>query len=88
MDAFDEVLDATSLDDLGLYSVLEGVRKHKQIAYRRPIRINGVSYDDHTHAVTIGLARPTKGVVQVTVRPGIKAVDGRVSLDDFTAFVR
>jgi len=38
--------------------------------------------------VTINLAKPYKGVVQVTVHGGIVAADGASSLGDFTAIVK
>ena len=86
--AFDEALNSASLSNLGLYSVLGGVKTRKRIIYNKVERIKGASYNDNAHTVTINLAKPYKGVVQVTVHGGIVAANGASSLGDFRAIVK
>ena len=83
---FDEALEQGSVSNLGLYSVLGAVTKHKKTVYTKGVRIKGITFDGNAH-VTINLAKPYKGVVQVTVHGGIVATNGASSSGDFTTVV-
>jgi Ca2+-binding RTX toxin-like protein len=86
--AFDEALNPELVNNPGLYSVRGGVKAHGKTVHGKTVRIRAVNYDDTAHTVTINLARPSKGLVQVTIRPGIVAADGRASDGSFSALVK
>jgi hypothetical protein len=83
--AFDEALNPELLNNPGLYSVRGGVKKQGKTVHGKSVLIRAVNYDDTAHTVTIHLARPSKGTVQVTIRPGIIAANGGSSSSTFTA---
>jgi hypothetical protein len=83
---FNEALNATSAEALVLYRVRGPVKKHKKTVYSKPVKIKGISFDGNTR-VTINLAKPHKGAVQVTVLPGIVAANGAVGNSSFSAVV-
>jgi len=72
----------------GLYSVRGGVRKQGKAVHGKSVLIRAVNYDHTAHTVTINLARPSKGIVQVTIRPGVVAASGGSSSSPFTALVK
>ena len=86
--AFDEALNSGSAGNLELYSVFLSVEKHRKAVYSKPLRIKDVSYNGSARTVTINLAKPYKGVVEVTVHSGIVAADGQSSDEDFSAIVK
>jgi hypothetical protein len=86
--AFDEALDPGSAVNLSLYSVLGAVKSHGKTVFSKGIAIRGVNYDSNAHTVTINLARPFKGAVQVTVRAGIAATNGTSSSGSFSAVTK
>ena len=55
------------------------VKKHKETLYTKALKIKTVVYNPGTHSVTITLAKPYKGAVQVTIDPGLEAADGASS---------
>jgi hypothetical protein len=73
-------LNAASANNLSLYQVFGGVtksvKKHRQTAFTKPLRIKTAVYDPGTTSVTISLARPYKGAVNVTIEPGLEAASG------------
>ena len=73
--AFDEALNPASANNLGLYRVLGAVKKRGKTVYSKALKISRVSFDGNAH-VTITLAKPYKGAVQVTVFGGMKASSG------------
>ena len=83
---FDEALDAISAQDGG-YTLLSGVRKRRHVTFSKNVRIRSIEYDANAHMVAINLAKPAKGPVQVTVRKGIAAANGAMSIADFSAIV-
>ena len=83
---FDEAIDPSVTSDISMFSALGAVTKHKRTVYSKVQRIQAISFDGNTH-VTIRLAKPFKGALQVTVAPGIKAKSGAASTDRFTAIV-
>jgi hypothetical protein len=84
---FDEPLDAASVHDLGLYSVFGLVKKHHKTSYSKLVRIKSVSFDGKSH-LTINLARPHAGAVQVTVHAGLKATNGASTQSDSMTVVK
>ncbi len=86
--AFNEALNGNAVNILSLYSVHGGVKKHGKTIYSKNLRIRGVSYDSVADAVSIRLAKPYKGVVQVTVRRGILAANGMPSDSEFSMIAR
>ena len=86
--AFDEALNPKFLNSLSLFSVLGGVRKHGKTVFSKSVLVNGFHYDDTAHTVTITLAKPFKGIVKATIRPGVVAANGASSSGGFTAFVK
>jgi hypothetical protein len=50
--------------------------------------MRGVSYNDGARTVTINLAKPYKGAVQVTVQSGLVAANGALSDRAFSMVVR
>jgi hypothetical protein len=85
---FDEALDPGTAGTRRFYSLATGVKRHHKLVFRRGVKIGSVSYDGTAHAVTLKLTKPHKGLIQVTVRAGIVAVDGVSSVGEFTAVVR
>jgi hypothetical protein len=86
--AFNEALDLGSADSASLYTVLEGVKKRKKTVYSKPVAIRNVSYDSQDHTVAIKLAKPQKGMLQVTIHSGLLASDGASSSNEFSAVVK
>jgi hypothetical protein len=83
---FDEALDAISAQDGG-YTLIMGVKKRRHVTFSKSVRIRSIEYDANAHMVAINLAKPAKGPVQVTVRKGIAAANGAISIADFSTIV-
>jgi hypothetical protein len=64
------------------------VRKHRKMIYSKAVPIANVIYNASARSVTVNLARPSKGSVQLTVGAGIANVDGIASRSAFTAIVK
>jgi streptogramin lyase len=86
--SFNEALDPRTTGRLGSYHLAAGVKTRHTLVFSKGLKIARVFYDGSTHQVTLKLAVPQKGPVQVTVRAGIVAADGMSSFSDFTAVVR
>jgi titin len=84
--AFDEALNAISAQD-GDYTLLLGVKKRGHVVYGKNVCIRGIQYDGNNDTVAINFAKPTKDPVQVTVRKGIAAANGAMSIADFSTIV-
>jgi hypothetical protein len=78
--SFAAPLNPQSAANPALYRVFQGVtkvvKKHKQTVYTKPLKIKSVVYDAGRHSVTINLAKPFKGAVQLTIAPGLEGADG------------
>jgi hypothetical protein len=68
--------------------VLGGVKTRGKTVFSKSVPIRGFRYDDTAHTVTINLARPFKGMVRLTIHPGIVAANGASSTGGFTALVK
>jgi len=86
--SFNEALNTGSADNPSLYIVDGGVTKHGKTVYTNKLAIRSLSYNAKAHTVTIALAKPFKGAVQVTVLPGIRAANGASSSGSFSAIVK
>jgi hypothetical protein len=84
--AFDESLVAGSATTSSFYSLLGGVRRRGRLVFTRALGIGRISYDGNV-TVTLNLARPYTGQVQVTVHGGITASNGAMSSGDVTRVV-
>ena len=84
---FDEAMHPGTAERVGFYSLTSGVERGHQFVVSKVVKIAGVSYDATAHTVTLGLARPQKRTIRVTVRAGLVAADGMSSFSDFTAVV-
>jgi hypothetical protein len=73
---FDEALDAVATSNSALFRVLGGVKKHGKNVFTKGVRIKGTTYNPTSHTVTLNLAKPYKGPVQLTVNRGIASSDG------------
>ena len=67
--------------------MLGAVKKKKKTTYSKLVPIKGVAYNDSTPTVTINLARPFKGTVQVTIHGGVLASNGAASSGDVSKIV-
>ena len=69
-----------SANSTALYNVFAGVKKvvkkHKQTVFTKPLPIKSVSPGNNPNTVTISLAKPFKGTVQVKVEGSITAQTG------------
>jgi hypothetical protein len=85
--AFNEALAPGSASETALYSVLGAVKKRGKTAYTKHVAVKSVTYNNSTRSVTITLAKPYKGAVQVTVKAGLTAANGpsSSSTQTFTA---
>jgi virginiamycin B lyase len=85
---FTETLDPISAGNPAFYSLALGVKKKHKLVFSRAVKIGGVSYDSNAHTVTLKLAKPARGTMQVTVHRGISATNGLLTGEDFTAVVK
>jgi hypothetical protein len=81
---FDEALNANSAMNSSLYSVLSAVTRRRKTTFNKGVAVRGASYNTGMNSVTLTLAKPYKGVVQVTVNPGIVAANGAASSTSFS----
>jgi hypothetical protein len=84
---FTQPLNPGSATNLGLYRILEGVKKKRKTVYTKPLKIRSVRYDSAENSATINLAKPHKGAVEVTVDGAIEALDGTASTIDFSNII-
>jgi hypothetical protein len=85
--SFNEALDPGTARKLGFYHLAAGVKTRHTLVFSKPLKISGVLYDGSTHQVTLKLTKPHRGVVLVTVGPGIMAADGIPSFSNFTSVI-
>jgi hypothetical protein len=86
--AFNEALESGSASNVDLYSVLGAVKKKGKTVYNKKLHIKSVSYNAKADSVTIKLAKPYKGAVQVTVQGGLVAANGAKSSSAFSAVAK
>jgi hypothetical protein len=86
--SFNEPLDPHSAANSGLYRVSTGVKKHRKTVYSKAVPIQNIIYNDSNRSVTLNLARPSKGSMELTVGAGIVGADGVSSRSAFTTIVK
>jgi hypothetical protein len=78
--SYNEPLSSSSAGNSALYHILAAVtrivKKHKETLFTKPLAIRGVSPNSSSNAVTISLAKPYKGAVQVGVQGTVTAANG------------
>ena len=52
------------------------VKKHKETVYAKLLKLLSVVYNPGPHTVSVMLAKPYKGSVQVVIDPGLEGADG------------
>jgi Astacin (Peptidase family M12A) len=82
--AFSQAMDAGSVSNPALYSVLGGMGKGRRMVYSKRLKLRTVSYNASAHTVAISLAKPFKGRVRVSVEGIIEALDGAESTSAFS----
>jgi virginiamycin B lyase len=83
-----EPLNSASASNRGFYSLDSGVKKQHTLVFSKPARIRTVLYDSTTVTVTLKLAKPSKGPIQVMVHSGVMATNGISTRGTFTAVVK
>jgi hypothetical protein len=77
-----------SASSTALYDVFGGVtkviKKHRETLFSKSLRIKSVGPGTTSSAVTINLAKPFKGAVDVTVNGSVSAQNGATSDINFT----
>jgi hypothetical protein len=86
--SFNEALNPASASNIALYRVLGAVKKRGKTVYSKAVGIKSATYNTGTHSVTLNLAKPYKGAVQVTLHPGLLAADGASNSAGFTMVVK
>jgi hypothetical protein len=56
--------------------------------YTKPLRLRAVSYVSSSDSVTLTLAKPYKGAIEVVVDGAIEALDGSTSTIDLSAILK
>ncbi len=85
-------LDSATADNRHLYRVKASVTiplgKHGEIVYYvKTLKIRSVVYDTALDSVTVALARPYRGAVEVRIKPGLEAADGASTTKRINAIV-
>ena len=86
--SYNEPLSSSSASSSGLYQVFAAVtkivKKHKETLFTKALAIRSVSPNSTSSTVTIKLAKPFKGRVQVMVQGNITAGNGASNSVRFT----
>jgi hypothetical protein len=86
--SFNEPLSSSSAMSSGLYQVFAAVtkieKKHKETRFNKALAIRSVSPDSTGSTVTVNLAKPFKGKVEVMVQGNITAGNGASDTVRFT----
>jgi hypothetical protein len=86
--SFNEPLSSSSARSSGLYQVFAAatkiVKKHKETRFAKALAIRSVSPNSTSSTVTINLAKPFKGSVEVMVQGDITAGNGASNSVRFT----
>ena len=86
--SYNEPLSSSSASSSGLYQVFAAVtkivKKHKETLFTKALAIRSVSPNSTSSTVTINLAKPFKGRVQVMVQGNITAGNGASNSVRFT----
>ena len=90
--SYNEPLSSSSASNSGLYQVFAAVtkivKKHEETRFTKALAIRSVSPNSTSSTVTINLAKPFKGRVQVMVQGNITAGNGASNSVRFTQDLR
>ncbi len=84
---FNEGLSSSSAVNRVLYSLHGAVKKRGKTMFTQGVGVGGVSYDSTHNTVTINLAKPYKGAVQVTINGSLMTIDGTSTVINFSMVV-
>jgi hypothetical protein len=84
--AFNEAVNTGSASNVGHYHVFASVKKRGKATFSKALTIRDVVGGGST--ATINLAKPHKGLVQVTVDPGIVAANGTSTSSPFSMVLK
>jgi hypothetical protein len=84
---FNEALMASSATDPAAYLLLAGVKKLRKTVYSKPVRVSRIVYNSGANTVTLMLASPLKGSVQLRVQGTMTASNGAGGSVAYTAIV-
>jgi hypothetical protein len=76
---FNEALEVAAADSVRFYQVKPGTRKGTRVVYGNPVTIKAPVYKAGSTKVTIRLAKPVTGPIEVIVLSGIVGADGVAS---------
>jgi sugar lactone lactonase YvrE len=82
--SFSQGLNSATAHNLGLYHVLAGAKKKGKSAFTKPLAISSVSVNGSGNTVTITLAKPHKGAVEVEVQGTLVSSSGASSNANFS----
>ena len=85
---FVEALNAGSAENPSLYDVFVAAQQKGKTVSAKLVPIGHVAYDDEAHTVTITLAHPLQGTVQVRIHGEVLSLDGSTSRVDFKTVVQ
>jgi hypothetical protein len=80
-------LNPASASNRGFYSLDSGIKKRHTLVFSKPAKIRAVLYDSTADTVTLKLAQPSRGPLQVMVHAGVMATDGTSTRGNFTDIV-
>jgi len=84
---FNEELTSASATNPVLYHVFSGVKKRGKTVYTKGVKIGSIHFDG-SHSVTLTLAKPFKGTVEVMVQGSVAAANGASGNVQFTMVVK
>jgi hypothetical protein len=84
---FNEELTAASATNPVLYHVFSGVKKRGKTVYTKGVKIGSIHFDG-SHSVTLTLAKPFKGTVEVMVQGSVGAANGASGNVQFTMVLK
>jgi hypothetical protein len=85
--SFDQAMVPSSAETVGFYKLASGIPVRHKFVVTKSLKIASTTYNNNADTITLNLARPFKGKVQVTVHVGVMATDGTSTRGTFTAVV-
>jgi hypothetical protein len=85
--AFSEPLESHQAKNPHLYRILAGVTVHHKTVYRGALKISHIIYNGATNTVTLDLAEPHKGAVELIIARGVLAANGAVSASAYSRVI-
>jgi streptogramin lyase len=85
--AFDQPMVPSSAETVGFYKLASGFSVGHKFVVKKSLKIASATYNNIADTITLDLARPFKGKVQLTVHAGVMATNGTSTRGNFTAVV-